>query len=492
MLSLFVLVCLGLVFANGVCCGDDAYHAIIAKNLSGGLGYASTIQDSSVSFQKKLFDPRIGVGPTIILPASLVIKIVGNTYWAPGLTIVLIWSTLLLAIGFLLNNFPIEKRNLLIFVSSFFYFSLTILAYHFEHWYALFGEIPAALLIILATLISLKDKISRMSLFTTGFVFSLAFQTKQIALLSFVSFCLFLLFHCLFLNNLTIKAKFQKLLQWMIFLSFGFFTPIILIEIWKITALGPSNYINFWKEYWSFFLEKGQNKPQISWIQFVNRLILINKRFGIFLPVYVIIFIISGLELKNDKKIFPIYSSLIIMVFLYSFYWIFFSIGWPRYYLICVMIIIFVLGIPLISGKIGDGKKIFYIFLLISLSLYNIANINIDYPFKNHRLFSPTEYTKSLLSMSNLLSNETKQKPYITQWWGTAADLEYLSDSSLNFTTFRDPNIKLEKPFFLVINTKFLIESDPDFLQLLKRCETENLGQFTYGICSINEVDRKN
>jgi hypothetical protein len=59
--SLFAVV---LAFSVGVGFADDAYHAVIAKNLAHGLGYTSTIQDARADFIALKFDPRVGVGPT--------------------------------------------------------------------------------------------------------------------------------------------------------------------------------------------------------------------------------------------------------------------------------------------------------------------------------------------------------------------------------------------------------------------------------------------
>lgn len=68
-----------LALANGLCCGDDAYLANVGKNLAQGLGYSSSVQPWTASFALSVFDPFMGTGPTVILPASVMLRLAGNT-----------------------------------------------------------------------------------------------------------------------------------------------------------------------------------------------------------------------------------------------------------------------------------------------------------------------------------------------------------------------------------------------------------------------------
>ena len=72
---------------------DDAFIATAAKNLAMGAGYSSSYHGID------RFDPEISTGPVIVLPTALLIRLLGNEYWVPGLAItLLIWATLLLLI----------------------------------------------------------------------------------------------------------------------------------------------------------------------------------------------------------------------------------------------------------------------------------------------------------------------------------------------------------------------------------------------------------
>ena len=73
---------------------DDAFIATAAKNLAMGAGYSSSYHGID------LFDPEISTGPVIVMPTALLIRLLGNQYWVPGLAITIaIWATLLLLIG---------------------------------------------------------------------------------------------------------------------------------------------------------------------------------------------------------------------------------------------------------------------------------------------------------------------------------------------------------------------------------------------------------
>lgn len=70
---------------------DDAFIATAAKNVAMGAGYASSYHGIDV------FDPEISTGPVMVLPAAVLIGLLGNRYWVPGLAATMaIWATLIL------------------------------------------------------------------------------------------------------------------------------------------------------------------------------------------------------------------------------------------------------------------------------------------------------------------------------------------------------------------------------------------------------------
>ncbi len=478
----FILISLGMVFSKGICCGDDAFHAVVAKNLADGSGYASTLQANQAEYSLILFDPLLGTGPSIILPAALVIKLVGNTYWAPGVTIVSLWALLLLIIGIYLNRFFENTAHLTLAIITFFFLSYIFMAYHFEHWYALLGEIPAALLIVLAMLVYF-DSESKGNLLLTGILFSLAFHAKLIAFLPFASFLLYIILYNFIHHRKNFRQSVIANFRACSLISLGFIIPIVLFEIWKLITLGLTGYVDYWAQYLNFVFTLGVTSDKISIEKIAERFDLIQSRFGVFLPAIFLILIGIGIVVRKDKRVFLLFNALAVTITVYTIYWVIFSNGWARYYIISILFIIIALALPFVSAQIRRSGMSIYVIILVILSFYNAQKINITYPFRDVTLFEPTKNILALNKISNLLSTQIEKRPFVTQWWATAIDLEYILDTHLNFTTYWDPGTTFDKSFIFVANSKFLNEADVQYIKYLERCETRNIGPYVYGEC---------
>ncbi len=479
----FIYISLGVVFARGTCCGDDAHNASTAKNLASGVGYASTIQEARAQYSVRMFDPRLGVGPTIIIPAALVIRLVGNTYWAPGITIVSMWTILLLLIGLFLHKFLKEKISLTGTTITFFVLSYVFMAYHFEQWYALLGEVPAALLIVLAILVYF-DRDSKINLFFTGLLFSLACYAKLIAFLPFALFLLFITFFNIYRSKNDLKFALKKSFLSLFFILLGFVIPIAVFELWKLVALGLNGYMDNWTDYLRSITKKGGAIEALSINEAIQRIDLIKSRFGIYLPNIFLIFTGIGFLLRKEKKLFLLFSSLCFIIFLFSIYWLFFSVGWARYYVLAVILIIVTLTLPFLSTQAKRIWVLLYTLVLVSLTFVSVRNINMLYPFHDIQLYQPDLETRSLAEISGLLSSQGDKKPFITQWWATAADIEYTMKTQQNFTTYWDPIMNTNKSFILVANSKFL-EFDDKYKSFLEYCRIDNIGLYIYGECNM-------
>ena len=143
----FLYIVYGYVFSNGLCCADDAYMAVAAKNLALGHGYAMSISPAGPGL--RLFDTLLSTGPAVVLPAAAIIRVFGITPWAPGFATALVTTALLAMIGLVLGRRVGALRTVL-------YLAITLtLMYRltagprFVHWYALLGEVPSVMFTIL-------------------------------------------------------------------------------------------------------------------------------------------------------------------------------------------------------------------------------------------------------------------------------------------------------------------------------------------------------
>ncbi len=486
LLVIFSVINIGLVVSKGICCGDDAYHAMVAKNLADGHGYASSLPLLSSHSTWLPFDPYLGTGPSIILPAALLIKLAGNTYWAPGITNIILWTALLLCIGILLNK--LFRYNAWLSIAAIAFIGLAVLftAYHFEEWYALLGEIPVALLVVLGVLFYFLP-ISRTNLLIVGLLFSLAFEAKVVAFLPFGTLILLIAIQQFFIHRDDIKSLLIMIGQRYLWIGIGFATPVALFELYRLISLQPGGYINYWKKSLGYIGSEGVVVSQGIWAQLTERIGTASGRFGIYLPIIFAILIGTLLVIRKDQRLSSIYAWLLSIATIYTIYWLGFSVGWARYYIIPLILIIFILSLPFLSVVLKPAHKAVYALVLVGLILYNIKTIDTLYPFKNNTLFRPTTDTLALVTVGDMLASKTSEKPFLTEWWATAIDVEYIMKSALNFTTLNDPNNKFDKPYIVVVNSKFTT-SDFSLDNFEKQCSIAKIGGYYYLECIPQNV----
>jgi hypothetical protein len=102
LISFFTIV-YAHVFSSQLGSGDDALISVAARNLAEGNGYALSVPYGKNPVLDK-FSPGITTGPTLVIPAAIIIKIVGNTLWAPGFTTASFCLILLLFIIYFLKK----------------------------------------------------------------------------------------------------------------------------------------------------------------------------------------------------------------------------------------------------------------------------------------------------------------------------------------------------------------------------------------------------
>jgi hypothetical protein len=223
-------------YRRGVCCADDAFAAHVAKNLASGYGYASSVQTGTPYYQIVPFDPSITTGPTLILPVSLVLSLFGNRASAPGLTIVCINAVLLLSIyGVLRRN--ADGIRLHAAVALFVLLTFGLFSLHFEHWYALLGEVPATLLVILGAAFWASRPESPRHIAVAGLLFGLAVLSKLLALISLFGLVLAAGFGC----GCRQRGLIRLLGRGAIIIG-SFLAPVLLFESWKLCTEGLDGY----------------------------------------------------------------------------------------------------------------------------------------------------------------------------------------------------------------------------------------------------------
>src|SRR5438093_2940034 len=190
LLVIFAVIVYGHVFSNGLCCADDSMYATVAKNLAFGKGYVqSTPLDGSIGVRP--FDPAVGTGPTVIIPAAAFVYVVGNVPWAPGFATATISLSLLLFLAFILLR-RTSGGGAYVCTSILLLYSLTA-GIHFEHWYSLLGETPAAFLCVAGAGVLAKKPDRRSSIIVASLLYGLALMAKLLSLLAFIPIAVWLI-----------------------------------------------------------------------------------------------------------------------------------------------------------------------------------------------------------------------------------------------------------------------------------------------------------
>jgi|GEM_PF-2681390 len=396
---------------------------------------------------------------------------------------VTLWSILLLFIGIMINQFTNNEVRLSILVFLFFFLAYFFTKYHFAQWYALLGEVPAAFLIILAILVYFRSD-TRGGLVLTGVLFSLASQSKLISILPFITFLGYIAVVQFIMVKTGHWLAVKKIASQIAYITLGFVTPWVLFELWKLITLGFSGYAEIWRIFLPLFTTQGLGVEQLPLLsRLAERNDTLINRFSFFLPALPVFFLIIGLQLRGEKKLLRLYGALVSIVVVYSGYWLVMSIGWARHYLIALILIILILGLPYLSAKLTQRQLALYTLTIFLFSAYAWREPLFPFSQDKVQLFKPTQNTQALLEVSQLLSENLEQRPFLTQWWATAVDIEYIMDTKQNFTGYNDPEVDKDEPFIIAVNSMFLREQDEKFMKLLNQCDLEYFGQYTIGKC---------
>ncbi len=469
LLLAFIAGALLRVYLWGVCCADDAYSAVVAKNLATGLGYTSTIPAGSLVFVATPFDPYATTGPTLILPTAILVKLFGNSYWVPGLSAVICWSILLLGLGLLARTYN-AGAGLALSTLAFLSLNYVIPVYE-QAWDILIGEVPAALLLVLGVFLFFQSDTRRFKILA-GISFGLAILTKSLSLGAIPAFFLGLAsWELLNWHNRT-SARLIGLLRSCGWMSAGLLLPPALFEAWKYLALGPALYVQRLGASWQVFFGWGlkMSQPTTFLGLYTARSSILWQDFRVWLPGLFIIPIVIWIVIREKPRLAPLFLVFIWMVIFYSVWWVFFSIGWPRYYFMALLLTTVVMALPFLQRNLPLQVLLPYVLVLVGSSV----------PFWPHlvdRLRDPGGYghgrqqTEALLEVSGILERAVAgHEMIVTQQWTTADDLEYIMDTHLNFTNYRDTRAIQDRGFLIAVNTLFWDQGDANFMGLLENC----------------------
>ena len=432
-LILFFTIVYSHVFSSQLGTADDAAIALAARNLAEGNGYATSASFDGVYGIDK-FSEGITTGPTLVLPAALLILIFGNTLWVPGFVVTTFCLILLVLIFRSLQKQTNLMRALLFSNLLIFFFYNITAGLHFTNWYVLLGEIPATFLGILAVILLAGSPNNRKVIIYSGFLFGLAFTTKMLSLLSFLPIIGWFVFSL-------IKAKHnrKKLIINYLLAVLAFLIPYLLFEIWKLLSLGFAAYIENWYAFINLFDQlSGTNDNSSVFALFPTRSKEMLNHFG-FTPLLLVLIggVVAFLIYKysNNTSIKIVFTILMLGAVSHLLYWVFLSTGWHRYALIGLLLYFAAISC-IVFLKLPTPVLVPLVLILIIIFISPLSRLRKPIIDSMNQRYSYNTRLSNLLKTIEFLNNHEKNKPFISGWWASIVDVEYAMPDLENFKRF--------------------------------------------------------
>ncbi len=454
--SFFIYIVYGHVFSEGLSCADDSFFAVVAKNLAFGNGYATSDKGALI-----YFDPRISIGPTLILPASLMISIFGNLPWVPGFVTATINFILIILIFLSLKSkIGIIRSLLLITVILIFYYIL-LAGNFFLYWYSFIGELPAALFFVWGVFIFASFPTHKKTIAFACLIFGLAFITKMLSLLGFIPILIWLIINVI-KDKPNRKTRFYSLFYGII----AFSAPFLLFEIWKFFTLGFKAYLHNVIAVVFSFVKHGAPTiaSDFSFIAIIQeRSKIFIENFGFSLITLLLIAIIAGLSIfyfEKEKYIRTVFVFLMVGALLHMLWWLLLSYSWPRYAIIGLVLYFSALSCIIIISK---SRILAFSIILLFMIIFSLGNKKLLSPvlFVLENKFEYTPRVKNLLKTAEFLKDYSQDIPFISGWWAIFTDLEYTLPSVLNFKHYALVNENDYRRDLILVRNKIWVDFVP-------------------------------
>ncbi len=209
---------------------DDVMFLSVPKNWLTDYGWAT-------SFSEKIpFNPDLTAGPTLLLPAALLMQVFGNTPWIAGITGALINLTLMvLCLRQIHRQWPHPAAMALIFVTL----CISVKA---DDISSLIGYYTGSLLFFLACLLAFQSSVQPyVRAAQLGLLTALALHTKPLALPAFAALTLLFLLRVYGFQSTANLYNHQQSITRLVLLLVSLATPIAILHggwlWWQTQAL---------------------------------------------------------------------------------------------------------------------------------------------------------------------------------------------------------------------------------------------------------------
>jgi hypothetical protein len=432
------------VVANSLCCADDAFFAVVAKNLAFGRGYLASYPDPVLPEGMAVrFDPGITLGPTMILPAGAAIRLLGNEYWVPGaVTLGLIIGLLAYVIWEFARRVGSQLATATFVLVLLWLLNVSTAGDHFAHWYAFLGEIPATLLLVLGFMRITRMGAAPRDLAIGGALFSLAVLTKTITAITIPVAVM----GVWWATSPRWASRFRPsrfVVTRLLILGTGVLIPLLAFEIYKLIDLGPEAYLTITRAEVSFISGHGGSGvgavlSDRIWREMThtitNNWVTFTRYFEG--PLFASLTLsgalaASVLAIRCRNELGRFAFLLIVAFWLYFLWWLVLSnTGWIRHLLPALLLLCTAVAtlVATLDTRVGRG-------LLLVAIMAGFAARALELPrnVSPTPWFNPSLRVQAMLMARDLLASKQQDYPLIADWWATAVDMEYLLDGTSNF-----------------------------------------------------------
>jgi|GEM_PF-4501112 len=470
---------------------DDAYNATVAKNLASGFGY-------STSYGILIpFNPEVTTGPSLLIPATILMKFIGAKYWVPSFSTLLI-SLVLILITFVLvyrnyaeNSINPSKSKFWLLLS----FALLCLSFF---WILdiseieLLGEFPSGLFVVAGILVIFRSY-SKVSVIIGGILLGLAVMSKLSSLIMVIA--VYIVWTVFFLiDRKTIKFTGSKGVP--IFLLTGLIIPIVFFESWKLISLGTRGFLDNSNSSFDFFLSNGSGINETLSLEggiikytitnlLKNFEVIKDSPNGIF-RFYLFFILLFGIMVSIFSKIRTraiisninrISCAAFVATTAYFLWWLLLSSrGWYRHLQPGIVVMSFAIVIS--SLALFRHKAVFPLtfIMIIWIVLYPSNWVTIL-----NKKEIPSELMSATSTTINFIVNEQNDGRTLLGcgWWANRR-LEYLMPSTLNFHDCYSSDLRGSD---LVVDRDFWNwEQNPSMVEIERRCSQLLLEIYPYSI----------
>lgn len=471
----FGWVVFGYVFSDGLCCADDSYISMAAKNLADGVGYATSYP---VYGEARIypFDPGITTGPTLVLPAAAVIAVFGNTPWAPGFAAASISALVLLFLILAVRRIAGTTRALLL--AACFVFLLYCASAGrpvFSQWYVLLGEAAAALLTLLGMAVLAWNPESRRWVFLSGVCLGLALTSKTLAIVLAIPAFGYLLARVV-LGRGQRTDRFWLLLA----AAVGYLLPTALFELWKLVYFGGADYLVNLREWLDFYtiISSGGDAPLseklASYVSYFPFSLLI------LLTAVAVVAVLLTVDRRTPVAALRLFWLVVAAALLAFGYFLVAAPNNPRYALFGMILGLFAVACVCFSR----ARPLVTIGLAVILVLPFVPPMDqLREPIRATIAggYRPSDRVANLELTAKWLEENQTDQPFIANWWATIDDVEYMMPTAVNFEKWEDVPPEQLSGRVLVRNRNFSDRyTSPEFQALEARCPVVLLNAHPY------------